>query len=232
MGRVGRRGGRLTEPTPPDAYGIGAAPIAPAVRAAALASALAHPEIDRLAKRLHARTAENAVPAAESRLAAVAAVLRVVANEPELLFIKRAILERDPWSGHVAFPGGRIEPGDDTLQHTAVRETREELALDLTAGVMLGRLDDLAPRTRALPPIIVRPFVAVVHPEVAFEPSREVAATFWVPLSILRDPSTQAEHVMTINGVRARFPAYRVDEHLVWGLTERIVRQLLSLFDP
>ena len=52
-----------------------------------------------------------------------------------------------------------------------------------------------------------------------------------VPLTILRNPSTQSEHVMTVNGVRARFPAYRVDEHLVWGMTERIVRQLLSLLD-
>jgi 8-oxo-dGTP pyrophosphatase MutT (NUDIX family) len=169
---------------------------------------------------------------AESRLAAVAAVLRVVDDEPELLFIKRAILERDPWSGHVAFPGGRIEPGDDTLEDTAIRETQEELALDLRKGQVIGRLDDLAPRTRSLPPIIVRPFVAVVSADVTFVPSREVAATFWVPLSVLRHPDTQAEHVMTINGVRARFPAYRVDEHLVWGLTERIVRQLLSLFEP
>lgn len=166
------------------------------------------------------------------RLAAVAAVIRVLDGEPELLFIKRAILERDPWSGHVAFPGGRIEPGDDTLQDTAIRETFEELALDLNAGAMLGRLDDLAPRSRSLPPIIVRPFVAVVSSDVTFVPSREVAATFWVPFSVLQHPDTQDEHVMTINGVRAGFPAYRVEEHLVWGLTERIVRQLLSLFEP
>ena len=188
--------------------------------------------MQRLAKRLGRRTAANAVPLAESRLAAVAAVLRVVEDVPELLFIKRAIAERDPWSGHVAFPGGRIEPGDDTLEDTAIRETQEELALDLRQGQVLGRLDDLAPRGRSLPPIIVRPYVAVVAADVAFVPSREVAATFWVPLGILRDPNSQDEHVMTINGVRARFPAYRVEEHLVWGLTERIVRQLLSLFEP
>lgn len=153
-------------------------------------------------------------------------------SEPELLFIKRAIVERDPWSGHIAFPGGRIEPGDDTLEDTAVRETMEELALDLSGGHLLGRLDDLAPRSRSLPPIVVRPFVAVVAADVTFVPSREVAATFWVPLSVLRHPDTQGEHVMEINGVRARFPAYRVEEHLVWGLTERVVRQLLSLLDP
>ena len=210
MGGVRRQGGRLND----------------------LARALAHPDLRRLAERLNGRTAINAAAQAEARLAAVAAVLRVVEDEPELLFIKRAIVERDPWSGHVAFPGGRIEPGDDTLEDTAIRETHEELALDLRQGQMIGRLDDLAPRTRSLPPIIVRPYVAVVQPDVTFVPSREVAATFWVPVSVLRDPGTQDEHVMTVNGVRARFPAYRVDEHLVWGLTERIVRQLLSLFEP
>ena len=164
-------------------------------------------------------------------MAAVAAVLRVVANEPELLFIKRAIVEHDPWSGHIAFPGGRAEPGDLTLEDTAVRETREELSLDLTQGAFLGRLDDLAPRSRSLPPIIVRPYVAVVAANVRFVPSREVAATFWMPLRSLRDPSMQDQHVVEVNGVSAFFPAYRIEEHLVWGLTERIVRQLLLLMD-
>lgn len=194
-----------------------------------LARALEHPDIRGLARALDAHVPVNATAIEDARLAAVAAVFRVAADEPELLFIKRAIVESDPWSGHIAFPGGRIEPGDDTLQDTAVRETMEELSLDLSQGAILGRLDDLAPRSRNLPPIVVRPFVAVVTPDVVLVPSREVAATFWVPLSVLRHPETQGEHVMTINGVRARFPAYRVDEHLVWGMTERIVRQLLSL---
>ena len=158
-------------------------------------------------------------------------MLRVV-DEPELLFIKRAVLERDPWSGHVAFPGGRIEPADTSLEMTAMRETLEELALDLHAGRMLGRLDDLAPRSPVLPPIIIRPFVAVVSPDVEFVLSAEVASAFWVPLSALRGENAEAEHVMMINGVRARFPAFRVQEHIVWGLTERIVRQLLPLVEP
>lgn len=185
----------------------------------------------QLAQQLTLHMPLDATRTAGVRLAAVAAVFRVMAGEPELLFIKRAIVEHDPWSGHIAFPGGRIEPGDDTLEDTAVRETREELALDLSSGELLGRLDDIAPRSRTLPAIIVRPYVAVVSANVTFVPSREVAATFWVPLSVLRSPDTQTEHVMMINGVRARFPAYRVEEHMVWGLTERIVRQLLTLLD-
>jgi 8-oxo-dGTP pyrophosphatase MutT (NUDIX family) len=194
------------------------------------ARALRHPELARLHARLESRAIVDVPPYEGSRLAAVAAVFRVV-DEPELLFIKRAEVERDPWSGHIAFPGGRHEPHDRTLADTAIRETQEELALELHESSLIGRLDDLAPRNVSLPPIIVRPFVAIVSPDVVLVPSHEVASTFWVPLSILRDPTTQAEHVMTVNDVRARFPAYRVDEHLVWGMTERIVRQLLSLFE-
>ena len=197
-----------------------------------LQRALQQADVSRLARRLAARTPVDAVATPASRLAAVSVVLRVVEHEPEMLFIKRAELERDPWSGHMAFPGGRLEPGDASLEGTAVRETMEELALDLTQGHLLGRLDDLAPRNRNLPPVLIRPFVALVEPSVVLVPSDEVAATFWVPLSVLRHDDTQAEHVMEIQGHPARFPAYRVEQHIVWGLTERIVRQLLSLIAP
>lgn len=197
-----------------------------------LASALRHPDLVRLTERLSSRAWTDAAVQAESRCAAVAAVFRVVDAHPEVLFIKRAEHEGDPWSGHMAFPGGRHEPTDASLEMTAIRETYEELALDLRHGHVLGRLDDLAPRSPQLPPIIIRPFVAVVAPDVTLVPSHEVAATYWVPLRVLQHEDTQAEHVMTINGARARFPGFRVDEHIVWGLTERIVRQLLSLFEP
>lgn len=193
--------------------------------------ALAHPAIARLASRLAVRASVDATASAP-RHAAVAAVLRCVDEEPELLFIKRADRDGDPWSGHMAFPGGRVEPQDGSLVNTAVRETMEELALDLSEGRVLGQLDDLAPRNAHLPPIVIRPFVAVVASDVIFTPSDEVAATFWVPVSVLGRDDAQAEHVLTINGSRARFPGFRVHDHIVWGLTERIVRQLLPLFDP
>lgn len=194
-----------------------------------LASALAHPGLIRLADRLAVRAPRED---RADRRAAVAAVFRVVEAQLELLFIKRAHREGDPWSGHMAFPGGRHEPQDASLEHTAVRETMEELALDLGTGRVLGRLDDLAPRNANLPSIVIRPFVAVVPPTVTLVPSDEVAAAFWVPVEQLRTDEAQAEHVMTINGLDARFPGYRVHDHVVWGLTERIVRQLLPLLDP
>ena len=82
-----------------------------------------------------------------------------------------------------------------------------------------------------LPPIIIRPFVAIVAPDVEFQLSREVASAFWVPLSEIRDPNAQIEHEIATQGASVRFPAYLVRQHVVWGLTERIVSQLLPLFD-
>jgi 8-oxo-dGTP pyrophosphatase MutT (NUDIX family) len=197
-----------------------------------LREAMAQPAVARIAEQLRTRVPVEARALAETRLAAVVSVLRVVEGTAELLFIKRSEREGDPWSGHMAFPGGRHEPEDTSLEATARRETFEELALDLSRGRVLGRLDDLAPRNAALPPILIRPFVAVVPADVIFSPSEEVAATFWVPLTVLRHEDTRAEHVITINGARSRFPGFRVEQHIVWGLTERIVQQLLSLLDP
>lgn len=204
----------------------------------ALGAALAHPVVATVAARLRARQAVEAPPPPPGgRLAAVAAVLRVApgAGSPgsaELLFIKRAEVAHDPWSGHMAFPGGRHEADDPSLEATAIRETREELGLELSRGVILGALDDLAPVSARLPRIVVRPFVAVVPGTVPLRPSHEVAGSFWEPVERLRHPDARAEHVLTLGTREARYPAYRVGPHLVWGMTERILRQLLSLLDP
>lgn len=186
----------------------------------------------RLTERLLVRPAIEVPFDPTTRMAAVAAILRVTA-EPELLFIKRAELDGDPWSGHMAFPGGRHEPSDTDLRDTAVRETQEETALDLErGGRVLGVLDDLAPVSARLPRIMIRPYVAVVSADAVIVPSEEVATHFWVPLDTLRAPEMQAEHELVLGDVRQRFPGYRVGPHIAWGLTERILRQLLGLLDP
>lgn len=200
----------------------------------ALQETLQHPLMQELAVRLAIRPPVEAEVYAGSKRAAVAALLRIVDDDrPELLFIKRAILERDPWSGHVAFPGGRFDVSDQSLVDTAIRETREEVAIDITRhGHVLGRLDDLAPRSPALPPIIVRPFVAVVPSALPLTVSTgEVASAFWVPVAELRSADAQTHFPLMRDGVESRFPAYGVGGHVVWGLTERIVSQLLPLFD-
>lgn len=172
------------------------------------------------------------------RLAAIALVLRPGTGsggepDPELLMIKRAEAERDPWSGHVACPGGRMEPGDHDLEQTAVRETWEETGVDLARdGAVIGALDDISPRTPTLPPIIVRPFVAVVKPEVEIVQSSEVAEAFWVPLGALRERAAWGTAMVTVRGYGERqVTAFRHGQYTVWGLTERVLRQFLQYLD-
>ena len=80
----------------------------------------------------------------------------------EVLFIRRAQREGDPWSGHIAFPGGRPAAADPDLLAVAVRETTEEVGIDvLRGGRVLGRLPTVEPQSRRLPPVDVTPFVAL-----------------------------------------------------------------------
>ena len=192
-----------------------------------------HPTLRRLRRVLAERPGTLAPDDGAPRRAAVAIVLRQTDEQRiELLLIKRSERDDDPWSGHVALPGGRFDPDDATLQDTAVRETREETGIDLAAdGLVFGTLDELRPRTPSLPPIIVTPYVAIVRPDVTIETSDEVAAAFWVTLDSLADPTSTMEAEVTARGNTWRVPSYHVGGYTVWGMTERILRNLLTLLD-
>ena len=145
----------------------------------------------------------------------------------EVLLILRAERTGDPWSGQVALPGGRMDPSDATLQDTAVRETLEETGIDLGAeGLVLGTLDELRPRTPHLPPIIVTPFVAIAPPEPTLHISDELADAFWAPWSIFADPLKTDERPVSVRGDTWNVVSYEVGERVVWGMTERMIRQL------
>lgn len=194
---------------------------------------LAHADIVRLANELRRRPGVQLGAEPPARHAAIALVLRLgELREPELLLIKRAEAEHDPWSGHVACPGGRREPQDRDLEQTAVRETKEETGIDLAReGRVLGTLDDLSPRTPVLPPIVIRPFVAAVSSDVEIVQSREVAAAFWVPVSALRRRAAWGTGTVTVRGVDREVPLFTHGDYRVWGLTERALRQLLERID-
>lgn len=193
---------------------------------------LTHPDIARLSVRLAARTPQTIEPEGGGRYAAIALVLRPsTLGEPELLMIKRAEVERDPWSGHVACPGGRMEPGDRDLAYTAIRETWEETGIDLERdGRILGALDDITPRTPSLPPLVIRPFVAVVKPDVTLIESPEVAEVFWVPLAAIRETAAWGRAMVPIRNVGEReVDVFQHGAYTVWGLTHRALTQFLSL---
>lgn len=195
-------------------------------------SLLTHPDIERLALRLAGRHSRTLQPEGPARLAAIALVLRPsVEGQPELLMIKRAQAERDPWSGHVACPGGRMEAGDRDLEQTAIRETWEETGIDMAReGRILGTLDDITPRTPSLPPLVIRPFVAVVKPDVSIVESPEVAEVFWVPLAAIRETTAWGKAFVPIRNVGEReVDVFRHGDYTVWGLTHRALTQFLEL---
>jgi 8-oxo-dGTP pyrophosphatase MutT (NUDIX family) len=172
----------------------------------------------------------RAAEAPGARPAAVALVLVQGARGVDLLFIRRAERADDPWSGQVAFPGGRRDPGDPDLLATALRETREETGVDLAAAERLGVLDDLVPNTPTLPPVLVRPFVFVLGERPPLVAERgEVARAFWVALARLAARGARQELVLTVRGVERSFPAYRVGVDVIWGLTERILTPFMRL---
>ena len=145
--------------------------------------------------------------------------------------IKRAELEGDPWSGHIACPGGRMDPADRDLEHTAIRETWEETGVDLARdGRVLGTLDDISPRTPTLPPLIIRPFVAVVKPEVTIVDESGSRRVFWVPLAAIRETAAWGTGLVNIRGSGEReVDVFRHGDYLVWGLTHRALTQFLEL---
>jgi len=174
--------------------------------------------------------------------AAVALVLRNHGGLAEVLMIKRAANPRDFWSGHLALPGGRQEHGDANLHDTAVRETFEEIGINLAVGgEILGSLNTVAPVSQRTPTIAVTPFVAIaplefhsVEGETEIRNlilNNEVAATFWVPVSFLKTDGRSDIVSRIIEGHKYEWKAYPSIHGPIWGLTERILTQFLSLLD-
>jgi 8-oxo-dGTP pyrophosphatase MutT (NUDIX family) len=189
------------------------------------------PRLARLRGALERRPAGRIDRSPGTIEAAVALLLRP-RDTLELLLIKRAEHEADPWSGHIALPGGRRHAEDADLIATAMRETAEETAIQLgRAGRLLGALDEVEPRTPRLPPFTIAPFVFGVDPETTAVPDpREVDAALWVPLDALRDPGAVSEILIELgDGQRRSYPSLRYCEHVIWGLTHRILTQFLAI---
>jgi 8-oxo-dGTP pyrophosphatase MutT (NUDIX family) len=141
----------------------------------------------------------------------------------EILVIRRAENELDPWSGHMALPGGGREPGDESVYDTARRETLEEIGVDLGDGRFLGRLDDVGPQT--MPgQLVVSAIVVAIDAEPGPLDTREVVEALWVPVDRLVDEEVE------IPEFPGSWPAFTYKDHyVIWGLTHRILTQLWSL---
>jgi 8-oxo-dGTP pyrophosphatase MutT (NUDIX family) len=188
------------------------------------------PALTSRLERLRARLARHRPRLDEDGELIWAAVAVILAPDPDsLLLIRRAERVGDPWSGHMALPGGRREPGDADLSATAIRETAEEVGLALRSQQLIGGLDDVVPRTPVLPPIAVRPFVFLLPGRPSLSLNPEVAAARWVTFDLLLEPGNYHPVRLEIRGERRDMPAYQLDDAMVWGMTERVITSLLGL---
>jgi 8-oxo-dGTP pyrophosphatase MutT (NUDIX family) len=138
------------------------------------------------------------------------------------LFVMRAAHDGDPWSGHVALPGGRFEAGDRDLLDTARRETREETEVRLSREDYLGRLSEIHPRSAHLPSIGVTPFVAWLPRRPKVHENYELAGHLWVPLPTLASQNSRSTLVRSTPS-ESRFPTIEYAGAVIWGLTLAIV---------
>ena len=158
-----------------------------------------------------------------------AAVAIVLAPAPDaILLIRRAERTGDPWSGHIALPGGRRETEDADLLTTAIRETQEEVGIRLGPDDLIGSLDDVVPRTPVLPPIAVRPYVLALSARPTLTLNAEVASAQWVAIDHFLRADTHHPVRLEIGGQSRQVQAYQLEDGIVWGMTERILTNLIA----
>lgn len=161
-----------------------------------------------------------------SRRAAVAILLHDEAPGPRVLLMKRVDRAGDPWSGHISLPGGRIEPQDPDLLATAIRETHEELGIDLAGTRLIGNLRALPPYISGPAGVQVTPFVFVTHAAVEPTPGPEAVAAFWLPVELAGSGTLDAGY--TYPGTDRTFESWQYESYTIWGLTFRILCDLLD----
>jgi 8-oxo-dGTP pyrophosphatase MutT (NUDIX family) len=162
---------------------------------------------------------------------AVAVLLRQHGDDVDVLLIHRAHNPRDPWSGHMGFPGGRVDPADDGAFGAAIRETSEEIGLDLNArATSIGRLSDAAPRGRGRRlGVVIEPHVFSIDGDPDMTLNHEVQDVVWVPLRYLSDPSNRSHMWWRRGFLPVRFPCCRYRGYLIWGVTLRILDELVAV---
>ena len=180
-------------------------------------------QLERISAALEPSLSEPPEGASAMVRAAVALLLRERERGLEIFVIKRAEKGDDPWSGHMALPGGREEPEDENPYETARRETWEEVGMDIAKGRLLGCLDDLGPRAAGRS-LVVSTVVVAFDAEAGRLDPREVEEAMWVPVEELVDSPVE------IADFPGECPAYTYrDRYVIWGLTHRILDQLWKL---
>jgi 8-oxo-dGTP pyrophosphatase MutT (NUDIX family) len=185
--------------------------------------------LPRFEQRLATLQVED--PRTEDLRTAVAVLLRFDRGVPDVLLMKRAERADDRWSGHISLPGGRESPDDADLLATAMRETVEELGVDLGAGArLIGRLQPLRAMARGLVlPMVIAPFVFVETRPVTIALGHEAQEAFWLPMDLVASGALSGEYPYVLGPETRQLPCWSYQGHVVWGLTYRMLDDLLRL---
>ena len=169
-------------------------------------------------------------PGKEYTRASVAVILNIIDSRISLFFIKRPENPGDSYSGHIAFPGGKMNTADLSAEHTALRETIEEIGVDLNeAGYLLGRLDDLKPLNPNGPKFIVTPFVFILNKNIDIRMNKDEVEDFmWIPFNFLADKNNLRIRYKERSGQVIEDYVYSYKKYLIWGMTGRIVNSFIK----
>lgn len=154
--------------------------------------------------------------------------------QPEVLFIKRATVAGDPWSGHMAFPGGHKDDTDDNLVEAAMRETKEEIGLDLTNSRFISALSHqrAAPRGKTVD-MLVAPYVFAIDSIPNLDLNHEVDEVVWGSFNAMYSGANHDVEYRPVAASQVPFNGYRLaQQHFVWGLTYRALQTLFKAVDP
>ena len=150
-------------------------------------------------------------------------------RDGELFFIQRARRDGDPWSGDMAFPGGRLERSDTSSRHTAMRETLEETGLDLfRQGEYQARLSDLLTRHHSRwSPMVVTPHVFAWQGDHRVSLIHEAQQGIWIPLDYLSNPAHRSTLQIRTPVGKMTFPCCRYQGYCIWGLSYSMLQEFL-----
>jgi 8-oxo-dGTP pyrophosphatase MutT (NUDIX family) len=187
--------------------------------------------LDVVAARLAAHVPEDPSDLLTGSRAAVAAILRFDRGATEVLLMQRAEREGDRWSGQVALPGGRYEDHDGDLLRTAIRETREEVGVDLERGTSpLGRLGAFRAMAKGqILPLTITPYVFHLREPQDVVLNAEASAAFWFPLDVASTGALDAPFEYRFGPVPMTLSSWAFEGRTVWGLTHKILTSLLGV---
>ncbi|MGB7292745.1 MAG: CoA pyrophosphatase [Thermodesulfobacteriota bacterium] len=164
--------------------------------------------------------------------AAVMVILKDGGPGYSVLFIKRTENEGDVFSGHMAFPGGKMRIADKDTLDTAIRETVEETGIDINkSGTVIGELDDFYPNNPKANHYVVTPYLSLLEEEVELKlDAAEVADSVWIPIQHLNNPRNQEVRILERKGRVSEDFVFYYSDYVIWGMTGRILHQFLLLF--